>query len=146
MRRFVPLAEHPFEILFALLAFLNGLALTLGGSRPASLNATLPGVVVWAWGAIQVFAGAFIVAGIVLRYVRPAFLMIGLRLERAGLWPLSAAAAVYSVVALGYAGLRVLYPVSVLVAVAVACIARARAVAGIEKTVLKHTRGGSVGD
>lgn len=145
MRRLVPLAEHPFELLIGLLFLLNGLVLTLGAGPPASLTATLPPVVAWAWGAIQMLAGALIIVGIVIRYLRPALLVVGFRLERAGLWPLAAAAAVYGIVALGYAGVRALYPVSVLAAVAAACVARAVAVSRLERTISKHT-GGPVGD
>lgn len=146
VHRLTALAEHPFELLFGLLFALNGLSLAAGGTPPASLNATLPSLVVTAWGVAQLVAGALIVVGIVLRYVRPATLLIGLRLERAGLWPLAAVAAVYSVVALGYAGTRALFPVCVLAAVAFACVARARAVASLEATIRKHTRGGGLGD
>ncbi|MFI7126004.1 hypothetical protein ACIBQ1_09940 [Nonomuraea sp. NPDC050153] len=146
MKRFVPIVEHPFELLIGLLFLLNGLALTLGAGPPASLNATLPAALVWAWGAVQFFAGGLIVVGIVIRYLKPALLVVGFRLERAGLWPLAAAAAVYGVVAVSYAGARALYPVSVLVAVAAACIARAVAVGRLEKTILRHTQGGPIGD
>ena len=146
MRRFIALTDHPFELLFAVLAFFNGLALALGAVPPASLNATLPALVVSAWGVAQFLAGGLIVTGIILRYARPALMLIGLRLERAGLWPLAAVCAVYSVVALGYAGPRALFPVAVLAVVAAACAARARAVAALEATIRKHTRGGPVGD
>lgn len=145
MRRLTALAEHPFELLFGLLAFFNGASLALGAVGPASFNATLPPPVVAAWGVVQFVAGGLIVTGIALRYVRPALLLIGMRLERAGLWPLAAVAAVYSVVALGYAGQKAVFPVGVLAAVAVSCVARARAVASIEKTIAKHT-GGAGGD
>jgi hypothetical protein len=143
MRRLVPLAEHPFELLFGLMAFLSGLGLTLGAVAPVSLDATLPPSVVWAWGGIQLLAGALIVVGIVVRYLRPALLIVGFRLEQAGLWPLAAVAAVYGAVAVGYAGTRALYPAGVLVAVAAACVARAIAVARLERTIRKHTFGGS---
>lgn len=82
MRRLVALAEHPFELLFGLLALLNGAALTL-----------------------------------------------------------AAVAAVYSVVALGYAGAGALFPVGVLAAVAVACVARARALAALERAIVQHMGG-----
>ncbi|MFB9248562.1 hypothetical protein ACFFWE_10010 [Sphaerisporangium melleum] len=121
-----------------------GVALILGVVPPASLNSTLPGVVVWVWGVMQLLGGALIIAGILLRYLRPAFLLLGLRLERAGLWPLAAACSVYGLVVLGYAGVRALYPAVMLLAFAVACGARARSVAGIERTI--HRYGGSVGD
>jgi hypothetical protein len=143
MRRLVPLAEHPFELLFGLVAALSGLALTFGAVGPASLNAVLPRSVVLAWGGIQLFAGALIIVGIIIRYLRPAQLIVGFRLERAGLWPLAAAATVYAVVAVGYAGPPALYPAAVLVAVAVACGARAAAVARLERTIRKHTQGDS---
>lgn len=145
MRRFIPLAEHPFELLFGLLAFAGGTVLTLGFVTPASLNASLPGLVVRVWGAMQLMAGALIVAGIILRYWRPAFVLVGLRLERAGLWPLAAACTVYGVVALGYAGLRAVYPAAVLLAFAAGCVARARSVARIESTIRRH-QGGPVGE
>lgn len=141
MHRFTALAEHPFEVLFGLLAFFNGASLALGAVGPASFNATLPPLVVAAWGVAQFVAGGLIVVGIVLRYVRPALLLAGLRIERAGLWPLAAVAAVYSVVALGYAGQKALFPVGVLAAVAAACVARARAVAALERTIIKHSGG-----
>ncbi len=144
MRRYAPLAEHPFELLFGVVEFGAGLALVLGAVPPASLNSTLPPVVVWVWGVMQLLGGALIIAGIVLRYARPHLVLLGLRLERAGLWPLAAACATYSLVVLGYAGMRALYPAAVLLAVAVACGARARSVAGIERTI--HRYGGSVGD
>lgn len=146
VRRFIALTEHPFELLFGLLFAVNGLSLTLGGVPPASLNATLPPPVVAAWGVAQLLAGALIVTGIILRYARPALMLIGLRLERAGLWPIAAVCAVYSVVVLGYAGPRALFPVGVLAAVAAACVARARSVAALESTIRKHTRGGPLGD
>ena len=141
MHRLTALAEHPFELLFGLLALVSGLSLASGARAPASLDATLPPAVVIAWGITQVVAGALIVTGIILRYARPALLLVGLRLERAGLWPLAAVAAVYSVVALGYAGSRALFPVGVLAAVAAACVARARAVAALDKAIVKHSGG-----
>lgn len=140
MRRFVPIAEHPFELLFGMLAILSGTALMFGAVAPTSLNATLPPAVVWAWGATQGMAGLLIVAGIVVRYLRPALLIVGFRMERAGLWPLSTAAGVYGIAALGYAGPRALYPAGVLAAVAAACVARALAVARLERTIRTHTR------
>lgn len=85
------------------------------------------------------------VTGIIVRYWRPALLLVGLRVERAGLVPLAAACTVYGVVALGYAGVRALYPVSVLVVVAGACLARAHAAAGLEHTIRKHASGGDSG-
>jgi len=145
VRRFVPLAEHPFELLFGLVAVGGGVALLAGVTTPTSLIATLPRPVVTGWAVTELIGGALILVGILLRHARPSLLLLGLRLERAGLWPLSAAAAVYSVAALGYAGLGGLYPVSILLAVAVACVARARAVAGIESTIRKHS-GGRVGE
>lgn len=141
-----PLSEHPFELLFGLLAFLAGLALTLGAVAPTSLNATLPVIVVRAWGVSQLLAGTFMVVGIVIRYWRPALFVYGLRVERAGLVPLSAACAVYGIVAIGYAGVRALYPAGVLAAVAIACLARTRAVAHLEQTIRRHSAGGSSGD
>lgn len=145
MHRFTALAEHPFELLFGVLALLNGAALTLGAVRPISLDATLPAAVITAWGVAQFVAGGLIAVGILLRYIRPAHLLIGLRLERAGLWPLAAVAAVYSVVALGYAGPRALFPVGVLAVVAVACMARARTVAALERAIVKHAGGAGGG-
>ncbi|TYB69755.1 hypothetical protein FXF51_06215 [Nonomuraea sp. PA05] len=141
MKRFVPLAEHPFELLVGLAAFLSGAALVFGAGPPTSLNATLPPAVAWAWGGIQLLAGALIIVGIVIRYWRPALLIVGFRMERAGLWPLAAAATVYGIVVVGYAGVRAIYPAGVLVAVAVACAARAVAVSRLEKTIRKHTGG-----
>lgn len=140
-----PLAEHPFELLFGLLAFVAGLGLTLGAVGPASLHATLPFAVVKAWGLVQLLAGALIVTGIVMRYARPPLLVIGLRLERAGLVPLAAAATVYGVVALGYAGPRAIYPVAVLLAVALACLSRVRTIARLERTIRKHSNLGDTG-
>lgn len=144
MRRFLPLADHPFELLFGVIALLGGVALVASGAAPASIDATLPVVVVRAWGLVQAGAGALIVAGIVVRYWRPALLLVGLRLERAGLWPLAAACAVYGVVAVVYAGPKAMYPGGVLTVIAVACVARARSVARLEATIRKHV-GGSVG-
>lgn len=138
MKRLAPLAEHPFELVLGFVALLSGVALTAGAGPPASINATLPHLVVLAWGAIQVLAGVLIIAGIVIRYLRPALLIVGFRLERAGLWPLAAAATVYGVAGLGYAGLPALYPVGTLLAVAAACAARAAAVSRLERTIRKH--------
>jgi hypothetical protein len=141
VRRFIPLAEHPFELLFAILAVFNGAAITLGAVPPASFDATLPPSVVAAWGFTQALGGGLIAVGVILRYAKPALLVVGFRIERAGLWPLAAVAAIYSAVALAYAGPRALFPVSVLAAVAVACAARARRVAALEATIRKHTPG-----
>jgi hypothetical protein len=146
VRRFLPLAEHPFELLFALLALFNGAAIAAGVAPPASFNATLPPPVVIAWGLTQALAGACITAGIIIRYSQPALLAIGFRLERAGLWPLSAVAAAYSAVALMYAGLPAAFPVGVLAAVAIACAARARRIAALEKTIRKHAPGAGSGE
>ncbi|MFI7113943.1 hypothetical protein ACIBK9_47035 [Nonomuraea sp. NPDC050227] len=145
MKRFVPLAEHPFELLFGLLFLLNGTAISFGAGPPASINATLPPAVVLAWGAIQLLAGLLIVAGIILRYWRPSLLLLGLRLERAGLWPLAAAVSVYGVVVVRYAGAPAVYTAGVLAAVAAACAARARTLARLEKTIIKYS-GGAGGD
>lgn len=141
MRRFVPLMENPFELVFGLAAFLSGSALVLGAVAPTSLNATLPPVVVWAWGAIQGMAGLLILVGLIIRHLRPRLLILGFRLERAGLWPFAAAAGVYGIAALGYAGPKALYPVGVLVAVSAACVARALAIARLERTIRMHTQG-----
>ncbi|MFI6496921.1 hypothetical protein [Nonomuraea typhae] len=146
MRRFDALAEHPFELLFGVLFLLSGLALALGAVPPTSLNATLPAAVVAAWGVVQLVAGLLIVVGITIRYAKPSLMVLGLRLERAGLWPLAAAVAVYGVAAIGYAGARAIYTAGVLAAVSAACVARALAAGRIEKTIVKYTRGGSVGD
>jgi hypothetical protein len=142
VRRYIPLAEQPFELLFALLAIFNGAAITLGAVPPASFNATLPPPVVAAWGLTQALGGGLIAAGVILRHTRPALLIVGFRIERAGLWPLAAVAAIYSAVALAYAGQRAIFPVSVLAAVAVACAARARRITALEATIRKHTPGG----
>ncbi|NJP24471.1 hypothetical protein FLW53_09665 [Microbispora sp. SCL1-1] len=145
MRRFLPLADHPFELLFGVIALLGGVALVAAGAAPASINATLPVLVVKAWGLVQAGAGALIVSGIITRYWRPALLLVGLRLERAGLWPLAAACAVYGVVAVVHAGPRAMYPGGVLMVIAAACVARARAVSRLEATIRKYV-GGSGGE
>ena len=139
-----PLDEHPFELLFGLLAILAGAALSAGVIAPTSINASLPELVVRAWGGTQLLAGMLMVSGIVLPYIRPPLLLLGLRLERGGLWPLSGAAAVYGLVALAFAGGRAAYTAGVLVAVMVACVSRARAVARLERTIIKHSRGRAV--
>jgi hypothetical protein len=146
MRRSESLAERPFELLIGALSVFGGAAIPLGMVPPTSLNATLPEGLVLAWAVIQIAGGALIVTGIVLRCARPALLMLGLRLERAGMWPLSAACAVYGLVAIGYAGARALYPAGILLAVAAACVARAYKVAQIEKLIRRHTREDGVGD
>lgn len=145
MRRFAALADHPFELLFGGLSLASGVVLLAGVLPPASLDAILPQPVVWAWGALQALGGGLIVAGLLLRYSDNLFLL-SLRLERAGMWPLAAATVVYSAVALAYAGTRALYPASVLAAISVACAARAIKVRKLERTIMKHTQGGSVGE
>lgn len=133
-----PLAEHPFELLFGAMAVLGGLAAALGVVSPTSINAVLPLPVVRAWGVLQMAAGLSIVTGFVVS--ARGSLVLGWRLERAGLWPLAATLIVYAVVALSYSGVRALYPVSFYLAFAAACLARARAVARLEKTVRKYTQ------
>lgn len=132
------LSAHPFELLFGVLAVCAGTALTLGAVAPVSLNATLPALLVRIWGATQLLAGVLIVTGILLRYWRPARLVVGWRLERAGLVPLAAAIAVYGIAALAYAGPRAIYPVSLYAAFAVGCLTRARAIARMERRVLER--------
>lgn len=128
-----PLGERPFELLFGGVATVAGALTAAGFVGSASINASLPMPVVRAWGVLQFFAGALVVAGIVLTYVRPRALALGWRLERAGLWPLAATLAVYSAVALAYSGLRAAYPAAIFAAFSVACMARARALARLER-------------
>lgn len=134
-RRRAAFAEHPFELLFGLIAVLGGSAAALGIVSPTSINAVLPLPVVRAWGALQLLAGALVLVGILISYGRPRATVLGWRIERAGLWPLAATLIVYGVVALAYSGMRALYPVAFYLAFAAACIARARAVARLEQAV-----------
>ncbi|MEV4093780.1 hypothetical protein [Streptosporangium saharense] len=127
------LGEHPFELLFGALAAVAGTFAVLGVVGSASVNALLPMPVVRAWGALQLLAGVLMVTGILLPYVRSRALVLGWRIERAGLWPLAATAATYAVVVLAYSGTRALYPAGVYLAIAVACLARAVAVTRRER-------------
>ncbi|MEO3856249.1 hypothetical protein [Acrocarpospora sp. B8E8] len=131
------LSEHPFELLFGLIAILGGAAAALGVVSPTSINALLPLLVVRAWGVLQLAAGVSVVAGIVLS-ARADRLVLGWRLERAGLWPLAATLIIYAGVALAHSGMRALYPASFYLVFAAACVARARALARLEETIRKH--------
>lgn len=135
MKRFRPLAEHPFELTFGLLFALAGAAVAFGGIASTSINALLPVWVVRAWGGVQAVAGVLVVAGIILRYWRPALVLVGLRIERAGHIPFVAATSVYLAVAITYAGTRALYAVAAYLAFAVASGFRARATILIERGI-----------
>ncbi|WP_214103249.1 hypothetical protein [Acrocarpospora catenulata] len=136
IRRPGPLSEHPFELLFGALAAVSGLVATLGIVASASINAALPLLAVRAWGVLQLAAGVLMVVGVLLPYRRRASLVVAWRLERAGLWPLAATALVYAVVAVSHSGVRALQAAVVYVALALACIARARAVTRLEQALL----------
>ncbi|GAA3077768.1 hypothetical protein [Streptosporangium carneum] len=132
-RRTKALGEHPFELFFGGLAVFAGAFAVLGVVGSASVNALLPLPVVRAWGALQLLAGVLMVAGILLPYVRPRALVLGWRIERAGLWPLAATAVIYAVVVLAYSGTRALYPAGVYLALAATCLARAATVTRLER-------------
>jgi hypothetical protein len=140
-----PLHEHPFALPIGLTAIGNGGALAAGLVGPASLNATLPEVLVRCWGGTQFIAGALIVAGIMVRY-SPALGLLGLRLERAGSIPLAAALAVYTITVIAYAGTRGLYPASICAAFALAFALRARSIARTEMRIRNIQRDGGGGD
>lgn len=140
-----PLSEHPFELLFGLIAILGGAAAAVGVVSPTSINAVLPLLVVRAWGVLQLASGVAVVAGVVVSS-RSGSLLTGWRVERAGLWPLAATLVIYVVVALVYSGTRAIYPAAWYAVFAAACIARARALSRLEATVRKHTRRDFSGD
>ncbi|WP_204042775.1 hypothetical protein [Acrocarpospora phusangensis] len=145
MRRFRSLAEHPFELTFGLLFALVGAAVAFGGITPTSINALLPEWVVRVWGVVQVVAGLLVVVGIVIRYWRPALVLVGLRIERAGHIPFVAATTVYMAVAVAYAGTRALYAGALFLAFAVASGARAWATIVIERAINRARRPGDTG-
>lgn len=132
-----PLSEHPFELLFGILAVVGGAAAAFGVVSPTSINAVLPLAVVRAWGVLQMAAGLSMATGIFLAS-RHGSLLLGWRLERAGLWPLAVTLVIYAAVAFAYSGSKAIYPASWYLVFAAACIARASAVARFERTVRRH--------
>lgn len=124
-RRF-PRVPDAFELLIAYLCVVAGLPLALGAPPPNSIQRILPSWLVHCWGATLFIGGVLIVLGLALRRGAPGIsrLLVGLRIEQAGLLPMAAGAAVFSLVITVAAGWPGVFAGGTYLMFAAACLLR----------------------
>lgn len=115
-------SRHPFETYLLALAFVSGLPLIFGQRNSGSIEATLPPLLVDAWGAMLVLGSALALLGLYWR----GHEFTALVLERSGLVGVGGAAAVYATSVVLGVGLDGLFSACIIGAFAGACFAQAR--------------------
>lgn len=92
------LKRHDFEAFAAVLSIVGGLPILFGQVEPASPEAILPAVIVYAWATILVLGGVAVLVGIVMgsRHVHPER-VFWMRVEALGLTALAYFSYIYMV-------------------------------------------------
>lgn len=129
-----------FELLIAALCLGSGLTLSLGAPPPSSVQNILPGWLVTCWGATLFLGALLIVIGVLMRHRNVSTIsrvLVGLRIERAGLVPLAAASAVFGLVIAVFGGWRGVLASGTYLAFAAACLFRNAEAADAERGLAK---------
>lgn len=129
-----------FELLIAWLCLASGASLALGAPPPNSVQRVLPSWLIHTWGLTLCVGGLLIVTGVMIRHrsrTKLERLVLGLRIERAGLVPLAAASAVFGLVICVVGGWRGAFAAGTYLAFAAACLCRTSEAAETERGLAK---------
>lgn len=70
----IPARRHPAQVVLAVILMVSGLAILLGGTRPGSINASLPTPLVMLWAGVLTVGGAMVVAAAIVPPLAALFL------------------------------------------------------------------------
>ena len=115
----VPARRHPHQVLMAGLLVVSGLSVLLGGTRPGSVNASLPTPLLFLWAAVLTAGGTMVVAAAIVKPLAALFL------ELVADPPLAVMCVVYSASAAMVGGYRAVVPVALVTGAAAAFAIRA---------------------
>ena len=119
------LGRHPFQTFIMALALVSVATTILAGVEPSSIEATLPGWVVFGWFLMLGVGCSLSLAG---AYWRGGY-TLALTLERIGLDFTGIAGVIYGLCVVGFAGLGGLVAAAIVLAFGAACLVRARDIA-----------------
>lgn len=111
--------RHPHQVLLAALLLISGLSILLGGPRPGSIAAVLPGLLVVVWAGTLVVGSALVVAAAVVGSEE-----LALYLELVADLPLAIMCAVYAVAVITVAGAAGMFPASIVLGMGLAFLIR----------------------
>lgn len=125
------LIGNSFEVLVSILLVVAGLSLLIGGPAPTSLDATLPGWLVTAWGSFLVVGGGSVAWG----SIRAKY-----GVEQFGLALLVPTAMIYGACLAVFAGPAAAVPLALDVAFSLSCMFRYLLIARARRVILWHTQ------
>ncbi len=128
-------SRHPFETYLLVLAAVSGIPLAFGEPNSASIEATLPPLLVTGWGVMLVAGSLLALLGLYWR----GHSGTGLLMERAGLVGVGGASLVYAgatiLAAPGWSGA---FAAAITSGFGVACFAQARRISTRIRAVIHH--------
>lgn len=128
-----------FELFVALLCMISGLPLAFGvAPSPNSAIAVMPTWTFFAWGVFLSLGGFCTVTGILWRYIDKRQFMVGLLIEKAGLFMLMAECLVLAIAVVYYAHGPGSLQAGILVALVLACWSRIRTINKEASIVKEH--------
>lgn len=135
---YVPVVPDAFEFFMAFLCMLSGAPMALGGPRPNSIEKILPPTLRVIWGLMLLFGGVLVIIGLSLRKRDPSTkrVLVGIRVEGAGLLPLAAGAFTFSLVIPVSAGWAGAFASGTYLAFGLACLGRAAEIKVAERGIL----------
>lgn len=130
--------RHPFQTFMHLLCVVSGIPLVLGVATPNSVRAELPDWIGFMWGLSLLMGSVLALVGSFWQgdYTN------GLTIERIGLIISGAAAAMFGVVLLSFAGAPALVSACLTFGFGIACIVRARDIGHIIKMAIADLKAG----